>query len=114
MRYVERDNMTPASATAFSERPKARTTDPVTSHQAARSVANQSEVQQAILSALRNYGPMHDALLAEWQDISRLRVSESGLRTRRAELVTKGLVRDSGQRVRLPSGRSSIVWEATK
>jgi hypothetical protein len=36
------------------------------------------------------------------------------LRSRRAELVEMGLVRDSGKRVRLESGRYSVVWEVVK
>jgi hypothetical protein len=42
------------------------------------------------------------------------KASTSGLRTRRAELVKMGLIKDSGKRARLRSGRYSIVWEAVK
>ena len=39
-------------------------------------------------------------------------LSPSGARTRRAELVVKGLVYDTGERVTLLSGRRAIVWSA--
>jgi hypothetical protein len=38
------------------------------------------------------------------------RASESGIRSRRAELVDRGLVVDTGRRIRLESGRYAIVW----
>jgi hypothetical protein len=41
---------------------------------------------------------------------SRLIVTESGVRSRRSELVQVGLVRDTGERVRLATGRNAIVW----
>lgn len=36
--------------------------------------------------------------------------SESGIRTRRAELVDKGMVHDTGKRSVTPYGRKAIVW----
>lgn len=36
--------------------------------------------------------------------------SDSGIRTRRKELVTAGIVVDTQVRKRLPSGRQSVVW----
>jgi hypothetical protein len=38
------------------------------------------------------------------------RASESGIRSRRAELVAQGLVVDTGGRVKLPSGRWATLW----
>lgn len=93
---------------------RARNTDPPTSHQAAQSVRNIGEAQECVLAVLRGHGACNDTEMIRryrtWPGLPQL--SDAGLRTRRAELVTKGLVRDSGKRVKLPSGRSSIVWEA--
>lgn len=88
----------------------ARRTDPGTSHEAAASVRHVRESQQLILNTFRRCGPMHDRML-----INVLRnegMSESGIRSRRAELVDQGLIRDSGDTVRLQTGRLSTVWEA--
>lgn len=91
--------------------PKARKTDPQTSHDAAESVENVTATQQFVLRALRR--PRNDAQLIEAYRSYKTapRASESGIRSRRAELVDAGYVRDSGKRVKMPSGRSSIVWE---
>lgn len=90
--------------------PFARKTDPTTSHEAAAQVADLTATKQAILKALNHprtdvdlisaYKSLHGAPMA----------SESGIRTRRAELVTSGLVVDTGDRAKLPSGRNAIVW----
>lgn len=92
--------------------PKARRTDPATSHAAARSVANLRHSQQVILKLLALEGPKTDEeLLYLWNDRIAERISPSGLRTRRSELVDLGLVRDSGERRPLESGRTAIAWE---
>lgn len=94
--------------------PIARKTDPETSHAAAASLSAEglSKLQEEILRTLRA-APMTDSDLCEsiaarFQDCS---WSESGIRTRRKELVALGKVRDSGKRGQLPSGRESIIWE---
>ena len=91
--------------------PRARTTDPKTSHDAAESVQDVTATQDYVLRALRK--PRTDVeLLEAYRNFKRApRASESGLRTRRSELVRQGLVRDSGRRVVLESGRAAIVWE---
>jgi hypothetical protein len=90
--------------------PFARITDPVTSHEAAESVDNVSETQKYILKALNH--PRTDPDLAEaYLNLKGSpRASLSGIRSRRAELVAKGLVKDTGDRVKLESGRRAIVW----
>ncbi len=94
------------------DRPIARATDPATSHQAAASVTKVREKQQAVLNLLRIVGPSDDAAwIARYMATGLVRQSYSGLQTRRSELVKLGLVRDSGRRVRMESGRQAIVWE---
>lgn len=93
----------------------ARLTDPQTSHDAADSVKNVTSTQSAILTLLTF--PMTDEDLidsfyrmadnAGWKQ-----ASPSGIRSRRAELVAKGLVVDSGERAKLSTGRNAIVWMA--
>jgi hypothetical protein len=97
--------------------PATRKTDPVTSHAAAASVENLTVTQKFIVQFLKAYGPMSDERLADtWFAECRIGsapyVSDSGLRSRRAELVAKGLVVDSGVRVKMRSGRQAIVWAA--
>jgi len=89
--------------------PFARTTDPETSHEAAQSVTNITPLKQEILQRLMT--PMTDADLIETiRTGSRLIATESGIRSRRAELVQAGLVKDTGARVKLATGRNAIVW----
>lgn len=89
--------------------PMARATDPSTSHDPADSVENVLNVQHGILNVIARWGPKTD------EDIAHLykgpKASPSGLRTRRKELVAAGILRDSGRKQRLASGRSGIRWE---
>ena len=95
----------------------ARNTDPDTSHEAARTVRRRlcEQVRAGVVRLLEKYGPMTDEDIAEWwtdpgfADVFPV-VSSSGLRTRRAELVTEGRVVETGERRRLTSGRRAIVW----
>lgn len=97
----------------------ARRTDPETSHAAARSIRAEQlrKSQEAVLAVFHAQGAMTDVELVNYYrkraDFARLpQQSESGIRTRRSELVAAGRVEDSGQRVKLPSGRNAIVWKA--
>jgi hypothetical protein len=99
--------------------PHARTTDPATSHDAAASVNNVTKTQNRILDLLAT--PMTDQKLVEeyqWWSVGNTdyvpAASESGIRSRRAELVSKGLVVDTGDRTLLRSGRRAIVWGVAK
>lgn len=93
---------------------RARNTDPGTSHAAARSIPSKAirESQAWILEILKEHGPMTDQEI--WDCGAEALMSTSGARTRRSELVFEKLVRDSGERKKLPSGRYSIVWEAVQ
>lgn len=93
-------------------RPRARVTDPVTSHLAAASVTALRESQSAILAMFG--GPWTDEELIDryYQAMSAGIVpaqSESGIRTRRKELVDAGFLVASGMG-RSRSGRSSTLW----
>ena len=87
--------------------PFARTKDRATSHEAAASVTNVTATQQAILNAL--VLPMNDEALISFIRLTGLVVSESGIRSRRSELVTLGLVKSVGF-TKSVSGRSMNVW----
>jgi hypothetical protein len=95
----------------------ARKFDPATSVAAAASVADLTAKQFAALDVLATFGAMTDVDLVDRYELEAYSgdvpfQSASGLRTRRAELVAHGLVEDSGERVRLASGRLAIVWRA--
>ena len=95
--------------------PRARRTDPVTSHEAAASLPSEHvrRSQALILDLLREQGPLTDDRIYRWHRITAA-MSPSGARTRRAELVLLGKVRDSGRTEVLPSGRRAIVWQAVE
>lgn len=94
-------------------RPRARRGDPETSHEAAASVQNLTERRRAVFKALQATGPATDLELWFFYQTHRdsrgwPQQSESGLRTRRAELVDLGKVKESG--VSMVTGRKRIVW----
>ena len=93
----------------------ARRTDPSTSWEAARSVTGIRESQQQVLDLFRAFGPMTDE--AAYTEHRRYSLtahiqSVSGFRTRRSELVARGLLQDSGERRVGSTGRRMIVWRA--
>ena len=99
--------------------PLARTTDPVTSHEAGASVKNITATQQAILDIFTS----HSIALTDESLVSIYKrgtahglpyASESGIRSRRAELVKLGKLCDTGLRIKLYSGRNAILWGLAK
>ena len=90
---------------------KARHSDPQTSHDAAESVKDITKTQTFILKALRK--PLTDVDLVSVYRAYKTapQASESGIRSRRAELVKHGKVIDTGRRKKLASGRHAIVWQ---
>lgn len=94
---------------------KARVTDPSTSHRAASSV-NLTRGQEIVLRMFALHSHMTDSELIDLnRDEAKLdpscRLSESGARSRRAELTAGGLIADSGIRKLTENGRQSIVWK---
>ena len=89
----------------------ARRTDPSTSWEAARAVTRLTAKQDEVHDLFRFGGPMTDEEAAG--RYSSLHDTEgqspSGLRTRRSELVARGLLRDTGERRRGSTGRRMIV-----
>ena len=90
---------------------RARKTDPHTSHDAARSIDDVTATQQFVLRSLKRRAQTDVDLINTYRSFKTAPwASESGIRTRRHELVERGLVMDSGKRSVLPSGRRAIVW----
>jgi hypothetical protein len=89
----------------------ARSSDPQTSHDAARSVTGSTlkPSQVDTLAALRKRGPSTQAGI---ETLLAGQYSPSRIRTAVSELRDANLVRDTGRKERLPSGRMAIVWEA--
>jgi hypothetical protein len=96
--------------------PFARLLDPVTSHEAADSVANVTEVQATILSILREKPMSDEYLVIEYQTrvyrADAKPATEQSIRSRRAELARLGLVSVDGYTVTL-SGRRAQVWRGS-
>jgi len=91
---------------------KTRASDGHTSRKAASSVTNMTKKRQDVMITFRRYGTLTDEQLVsvygQMGDVADQ--SESGLRTRRSELVKMGLLCDTGQTRRIRSGRMAVVW----
>lgn len=100
--------------------PWARISDPTTSHEAAASVDNISATQAAILKLLGGFPMTDEELVWHYDQQIRMgadardfpRASASGIRSRRAELVRLGFVKDTGHKTKISSGRNAIIWRA--
>jgi hypothetical protein len=93
---------------AMNAEPHARNTDPDTSRQGPKTVRIAGH-RLEVLALLRQRPRTDEQLVACLSG----QMSASGARTRRAELVRAGLVRDSGERRLNSSGRKVILWVAT-
>jgi hypothetical protein len=95
---------------------RARSTDPDTSHDAARSIGSLrlNEVREAILALLR-VRPLADWMLVEFylMDASLPKQSPQSIRSRRADLVRMGLVEKDGTAPHPETGRRHTLWRAT-
>jgi hypothetical protein len=93
-------------------RAHARSTDPATSHAAAASLPDLRASEIEVLGLFAHVG----SRLTDEQLIARARAagltqSDSGLRTRRSELVDLAYVQDSGVRELTATGRRTISWQ---
>jgi hypothetical protein len=92
--------------------PRARITDPVTSHDAAKSVTNLTATKQAILDLLK-FPCTDEELVNRYQSVARVglapNASPSGIRSRRHELHAAGYVK-SLDYAKSMTGRRAIVW----
>lgn len=91
-------------------RQMARWSDPGTSFQAAASV-DLTKGQKIVMAAFRVRNSMTDEELIDQVAILGLKLSPSGCRSRRKELVELGILRDSGVRSKTAHKRSTTVWE---
>ena len=91
-------------------RPVARRTDPGTSWAAAESVRNVRESQWRVYLALVDSDGMTDEQLIALARVEGWPMSDSGIRTRRCELVDLGWVCDTGERQTTAANRQTIVW----
>jgi len=94
----------------------ARSDDPETSHAAAASVKNLTTNQAAIKTILRSTGrrQLRDDEIVElyqlrYRELNLPRQSESGIRSRRAELARRGDLVE-GEKSRMPTGRMARTW----
>ena len=96
--------------------PKTRSTDPETSREAPKAI-KMTENREAVLRVFRQFGAMTDEeAQRRYESCIRLGLpypeqKDSGLRTRRSELVKMGELRDSGRTRRMSTGGKAIVWE---
>lgn len=90
---------------------RARTTDPETSHLAAESVSNYTELQRAIITALTQRSMCDEQIQRHLEELG-MEVSPSGVRGRRNELCSEfGPVESwDNHSVILSTGNKSQMW----
>ena len=91
---------------------KTRANAAKTSQKAAASVQRMTRKRQDVMATFRRFGALTDEQLvsvySSMDDVTDQ--SDSGLRTRRNELVRMGLLADTGQTRPIRSGRQAILW----
>ena len=94
-------------------KPRSRSTDPTTSHAAAASVGNLTDTKRRILDLVSADPSTDFEIRTLWDAAGYPTISDSGLRTRRSELVSDGFLVDSGATRVGPTGRLYVVWRST-
>lgn len=106
------------SAQSGVDRAHARKSDGPNSHKAAQSVTNLGRTRDEILRILKHYGPQADEQIIyafrkcgmnAASTCELCRASDSGIRSRRSELVTMGFVHEVGTG-KTKSGRPCAIW----
>jgi len=90
-----------------------RRSDPATSLLAAASV-DLTKGQKVVMAAFRVRNSMTDDELIAQVVALGLKLSPSGCRSRRKELVELGILRDSGVKEKTQSKRLTTVWEVVQ
>lgn len=116
----------PAPGLGATTLPRARRGDRPTSHEATKAAARGlNDKQRHVLRAFQDWGAMHDELLVTlWRDrrVEQLArgfgdvlpdLTDSSLRSRRAELVTLDMLRDSGRTALTSRQGKTTIWELT-
>ena len=70
-----------------------------------------------VLRTLRRLGPLSDWALAhavQAQCAGKYKLSESGIRSRRAEMTREGLIEPTGKYETTPSGRKAAIYRVVR
>jgi hypothetical protein len=117
MFFERKGKMAKRRSTYVPVRAFARKSDPETSHDAADSVRNLTELQKVIQQILTLNKLTDEELVEFWPKIESQnpwlpKASPQSIRSRRKELVGKGLVFATRERRITKYGRKAIVWSA--
>jgi len=97
----------------FPDRARARNSDPGTSHAAAaRASCNLRDSQITVLAQFASSRKMTDEQLVDRINEQKIKTTDSGIRSRRAELAKAGMLEECGK-VPLRSGSNGRLWKAT-
>ena len=92
--------------------PRARRTDPLTSH-AAADTSNREDSQTVVRAVLTEHGPLADCEILAIARQHGSQFSEPRLRTARHELVESREVHMVAEERKTPSGRNAKAWDIT-
>lgn len=105
--------MTTPSTLHPRERGSVRATDPVTSQWAADSITDATTSQAVVLDRIRRSNAPHSFTLGDVERFTAGVLSPSRARTAVRELQDKGLIEETGDLARTPSGRHARLLTLT-